>query len=251
MWVMGEAGWSEKRASWLGRMAAATQAFPMSRRRHFDGILARYAEPGRCGVSMTSAWLPRLVCRRPAGPWLPRSEARALAEMSTTPTPCMPCHPRRFAQPSAAVPGIEFAPLREPVRPSAVMRHKAARRIVADNLLTGLGPHQSWDAVEPARRDGGSGLRDRRRARLRWPTTAGHRALVGARELAVRLRRDPSETSKPAFGTDLTERLDASEQVYLAPEALSVENPDGVAMDVFSLGAPAFLPLAGQRPSPT
>jgi hypothetical protein len=74
---------------------------------------------------------------------------------------------------------------------------------------------------------------------------------VGARELAVRLRRDPSETSKPAFGTDLTERLDASEQVYLAPEALSVENPDGVAMDVFSLGAPAFLPLAGQRPSPT
>jgi hypothetical protein len=35
------------------------------------------------------------------------------------------------------------------------------------------------------------------------------------------------------------------------PEAFSVEDPDGVAMDVFSPGALAFLLLAGQPPSPT
>jgi hypothetical protein len=29
----------------------------------------------------------------------------------------------------------------------------------------------------------------------------------------VRLTRDPSEASGPVFGTELTERLDASEQV--------------------------------------
>jgi serine/threonine protein kinase len=72
---------------------------------------------------------------------------------------------------------------------------------------------------------------------------------AGARELAARLTRDPTDTSGPAFGTDLTERLDANEQVYLAPEAFSVEDPDGSALDVFSLGALAFLLLAGQPPA--
>jgi serine/threonine protein kinase len=72
---------------------------------------------------------------------------------------------------------------------------------------------------------------------------------AGVRELATRLTRNPTETSGSTLGTDLTERLDAAEQVYLAPEAFSVENPDGTAMDVFSLGALAFLLLAGQPPA--
>ena len=48
---------------------------------------------------------------------------------------------------------------------------------------------------------------------------------AGARELAVCLTRDPSEASGPEFGTDLTERLDASEQGYLASEAFSARTP--------------------------
>jgi serine/threonine protein kinase len=72
---------------------------------------------------------------------------------------------------------------------------------------------------------------------------------AGVRELATRLTRHPNGTSGSTIGTDLTERLDATEQVYLAPEAFSVENPDGTAMDVFSLGALAFLLLAGQPPA--
>ncbi len=72
---------------------------------------------------------------------------------------------------------------------------------------------------------------------------------AGVRELATRLTRHPTDTSGSALGTDLVERLDTGEQVYLAPEAFSVENPDGTAMDVFSLGALAFLLLAGQPPA--
>jgi len=72
---------------------------------------------------------------------------------------------------------------------------------------------------------------------------------ASSRELATRLTRHPADTSGPALGTDLTERLDATEQVYLAPEAFSVEDPDGSALDVFSLGALAFLLLAGQPPA--
>ncbi|HZD67950.1 MAG TPA: BREX system serine/threonine kinase PglW [Actinomycetes bacterium] len=72
---------------------------------------------------------------------------------------------------------------------------------------------------------------------------------AGVRELATRLTRHPDSTSGSTLGTDLTERLDAAEQVYLAPEAFSVEHPDGTAMDVFSLGALAFLLLAGQPPA--
>jgi len=72
---------------------------------------------------------------------------------------------------------------------------------------------------------------------------------AGARELAARLTRHPTDTGGPALGTDLAERLDATEQVYLAPEAFSVDDPDGSALDVFSLGALAFLLLAGQPPA--
>ena len=72
---------------------------------------------------------------------------------------------------------------------------------------------------------------------------------AGARELAARLTRHPTDTGGPALGTDLAERLDATEQVYLAPEAFSVEDPDGSALDVFSLGGLAFLLLAGQPPA--
>src|SRR6266542_1671657 len=72
---------------------------------------------------------------------------------------------------------------------------------------------------------------------------------AGVRELATRLTRHPNGANGSTLGTDLTERLDATEQVYLAPEAFSVENPDGTAMDVFSLGALAFLLLAGQPPA--
>jgi serine/threonine protein kinase len=72
---------------------------------------------------------------------------------------------------------------------------------------------------------------------------------AGARELATRLTSHPTGTSGSTLGTALTERLDATEQVYLAPEAFSVEHPDGMAMDVFSLGALAFLLLAGQPPA--
>jgi serine/threonine protein kinase len=72
---------------------------------------------------------------------------------------------------------------------------------------------------------------------------------AGTRELATRLTRQPTNTSGSALGTDLTERLDATEQVYLAPEVFSVDNPDGSALDVFSLGALAFFLLAGQPPA--
>src|SRR6266511_990243 len=47
---------------------------------------------------------------------------------------------------------------------------------------------------------------------------------AGVRELATRLTRHPNGANGSTLGTDLTERLDATEQVYLAPEAFSVEN---------------------------
>lgn len=71
---------------------------------------------------------------------------------------------------------------------------------------------------------------------------------AGARELATRLTRH-TETTGPTLGEAFTERLDAAQQVYLAPEAFSVENPDPVALDVFSLGAVAHLLLTGQPPA--
>lgn len=71
---------------------------------------------------------------------------------------------------------------------------------------------------------------------------------AGSRELATTLTRH-TETPGPALGTALTERVESAEQVYLAPDAFSVETPDGVALDVFSLGALAHLVLTGTPPA--
>jgi hypothetical protein len=51
-------------------------------------------------------------------------------------TPCMPCHPRQFTKPSAALPGTASALLSRDATRRAVVRREAARGIVADNLLT-------------------------------------------------------------------------------------------------------------------
>lgn len=69
---------------------------------------------------------------------------------------------------------------------------------------------------------------------------------AGARELATTLTRHTATDN--ALGTDLAERLAGAEQVYLAPETFSVDDPDPVALDVFSLGALAFLLLSGRPP---
>jgi serine/threonine protein kinase len=71
---------------------------------------------------------------------------------------------------------------------------------------------------------------------------------AGARELATRLTSH-SPTDGATLGTALTERLEPAEQVYLAPEAFSVEEPDGTALDIFSLGALAFLLVSGRPPA--
>lgn len=71
---------------------------------------------------------------------------------------------------------------------------------------------------------------------------------AGARELATRLTRTGSEPPS-LLGVDFAERLAAVEQVYLAPEAFSVDDPDGIALDTFSLGALAFLLLSGKPPA--
>jgi hypothetical protein len=54
-------------------------------------------------------------------------------------TPCMPCHPHHFTQPSAAMPGTASALLRVAAGQGAVVRREAACGIAADNLLT-VGP---------------------------------------------------------------------------------------------------------------
>lgn len=71
---------------------------------------------------------------------------------------------------------------------------------------------------------------------------------AGARELATTLTRHAG-TAGTTLGESFTDRLDTTEQVYLAPEAFSVESPDPVALDVFSLGAVAHLLLTGQPPA--
>src|SRR5690606_38216832 len=71
---------------------------------------------------------------------------------------------------------------------------------------------------------------------------------AGSRELATQLTRH-AETTGTALGEAFAERFEASEQVYLAPEAFSVEHPDPVALDVFSLGALAHLILTGEPPA--
>jgi hypothetical protein len=67
---------------------------------------------------------------------------------------------------------------------------------------------------------------------------------AGVRDLVTRLTTHVSADGA-TLGSALTEGLDPGEQVYLAPEAVSVEEPDGIALAVFSLGALAYLLLAG------
>lgn len=69
---------------------------------------------------------------------------------------------------------------------------------------------------------------------------------AGAREMATRLTRHG--VSATDLGGELAERVAASEQVYLAPETFTVDAPDPVALDVFSLGALAFMLLSGVAP---
>jgi len=71
---------------------------------------------------------------------------------------------------------------------------------------------------------------------------------AGARDLATRLTSH-SDDGGTSLGSALIDRLADAEQVYLAPEAFSAEEPDGAALDVFSLGALAFLLLSGQPPA--
>jgi serine/threonine protein kinase len=71
---------------------------------------------------------------------------------------------------------------------------------------------------------------------------------AGSRELATTLTRHPT-SPETTLGGLLAERLEAAELVYLAPETFSVERPEGTALDVFSLGALAFLLLAGRPPA--
>jgi serine/threonine protein kinase len=71
---------------------------------------------------------------------------------------------------------------------------------------------------------------------------------AGTRDLATRLTTHVTSATG-SLGAALTEQLDAAEQVYLAPEAFSVSDPDGSALDVFSLGAIAYLLLSGRPPA--
>ena len=69
---------------------------------------------------------------------------------------------------------------------------------------------------------------------------------AGAREMATRLTRH--STSPTMLGGELAGRLAADEQVYLAPETFAINDPDPVALDVFSLGTLAYLLLTGSSP---
>lgn len=71
---------------------------------------------------------------------------------------------------------------------------------------------------------------------------------AGAREIATHLTR--VGVTATSLGEDFAERLAADEQVYLAPEAFTVDVPEPQALDVFSLGAISYLLLAGKAPAP-
>ncbi len=71
---------------------------------------------------------------------------------------------------------------------------------------------------------------------------------AGSRELATTLTRH-TESNGTTLGAAFIERLDAAELVYLAPETFSVDDPDGAALDAFSLGALAYLLITGQPPA--
>jgi serine/threonine protein kinase len=70
---------------------------------------------------------------------------------------------------------------------------------------------------------------------------------AGSRELATQLTR--VGVSATALGGDLADRLASAEQVYLAPETYTAEDPDAVSLDVFSLGSIAYLLLSGRPPA--
>lgn len=87
---------------------------------------------------------------------------------------------------------------------------------------------------------------------LARPGESGPKLVIGhwqsaARDLATQLTAHPS--SAPDLGSELAERLSAEEQVYLAPETFAAEDPDGVSLDVFSLGALCVLLLSGRPPA--
>lgn len=71
---------------------------------------------------------------------------------------------------------------------------------------------------------------------------------AGVRDLATKLTTH-TPTEVPSLGDQLLDRLDPDEHVYLAPEAFNVDDPEGVALDVFSLGAVAYLLLSGEAPA--
>lgn len=71
---------------------------------------------------------------------------------------------------------------------------------------------------------------------------------AGAREIATNLTR--MGVTATSLGEDFAQRLAAEEQVYLAPEAYTVDTPEPQALDVFSLGALSFLILSGKAPAP-
>lgn len=103
--------------------------------------------------------------------------------------------------------------------------------------------HRALTARSVLVRDNPGGTKGRPEPRL----IVGHWQ-AGARELATRLTGHP-DTGTATFGDELLERLAADEQVYLAPEAFIVDDPAGVGLDVFSLGAIAYLLLTGQPPA--
>ena len=69
----------------------------------------------------------------------------------------------------------------------------------------------------------------------------------GSRELATRMTR--TGVTATALGADLADRLANTEQVYLAPETYTVDDPDAESLDVFSLGSIAYLLLSGRTPA--
>lgn len=102
------------------------------------------------------------------------------------------------------------------------------RALTARSVLVRASPNESDGSIEPPH------------------LVVGHWH-AGARDLATRLTTHTS--NDVTFGGQLLGRLDADEQVYVAPEAFIVDDPDGVALDVFSLGALAYLLLSGEHPA--
>ena len=91
--------------------------------------------------------------------------------------------------------------------------------------------------------------------------TGGSRAAGGAAGAAAVTIRDwqtgtaigdpdgPADTALVGV-TNVPDLAEQSQWIYLAPEAHSVAHPDGTAMDVYGLGALAYLILTGEPPAP-